>query len=166
MSCQSANELRLMLKWLKKARQLWEKVGGHPGDIADTYAYTAEYWKPIDPNKYVFYRKKAEEILKNDNTLTKRRKAFHYLFFADCAAMFHDDEWEEHLYEVGILFCSKDPSLEDFKIFFAQCLNDLIAFGQRGPQGEFGRVAAPQDCEETITSAAFKSWSFGPDAGN
>jgi|GEM_PF-3002963 len=166
MMYQQTNQLRLMMKWLGKALQLWEHVGGHPGDEADIYAYMAEYWRLKDTEKYLFYRNKAEELLKNDNILTQRRKTFHYLFFADCAAMFKDKAWEERLYELGLLISSKDDSLEDFANFFNQCLNDLAAFGERGPQGGLGRFAAPNDYGETITSSSFKTWVFGPDSGN
>jgi hypothetical protein len=126
----------------------------------------AEYWRPKDREKYLKYRNKAEELLKNDTTLTRRRKAFHFKFFADCAAMFKDKAWEKHLYEQGLLFSSKDDLLKDFADWFNQCLDDLEKLCERGPQGGFGRFAAPNDWDETIVSSSFKTWSCGPDSGN
>jgi hypothetical protein len=166
MMYQQTNQFRLMMRWLGKAMQLWREVGGHPGDEADIYAYMAEYWRLKDTEKYLSYRNKAEELLKNDTTLTQRRKAFHYKFLADCAAMFKDRAWEEHLYEQGWLVSSKDDSLKNFADWFKQCLDDLEKLGERGPQGGLGRFAAPNDWGETIVSSSFKTWSYGPESGN
>lgn len=165
MMYQQANQHRLMMKWLRKSLQLWEQVGSHPGDEADVHAYMAEYWRLKDNEKYFCNRNKAEELLKSD-TLTKRRKAFHYLFFADCACMFNDKEWEKQLYEQGLMISAKDDSLQDFANYFNQCIHDLQSFGQRGPQGGPGRYEAPKDYGETISSSSFKTWFFDPDSGN
>ena len=110
--------------------------------------------------KYALYRNKAEGILKNDTFLPPRRRLFHYLFFADCAAMFEDKDWEQHLYELGKIIASSDPSLIDFANFFKQCLNDLKEFGERGPQGGPGRFAPPADYSSLNISSSFKTWIF------
>jgi hypothetical protein len=161
---QQANQHRLMMKWLRKSLQLWEQVGGHPGDEADIYAYMAEYWRLKDNEKYISNRNKAEELLGSD-TLTHRRKAFHYLFFANCACMFNDKYWEKRLYELGLI-SAKDGFLEDFANYFNQCIQDFQTFGQRGPQGGLGRYEAPEDYGERISSSSFKTWFLNPDSDN
>jgi hypothetical protein len=39
--------------------------------------------------------------------------------------MFKDKEWEKRLYGLGLMVSGNDASLEDFALFFNQCLNDL-----------------------------------------
>lgn len=166
MVCQQTNELRLMMSWLKKSLQLWENVGDHLGDIADIYAYMAEYWRLKDPKKYQDFKNRAEGILKADTTSTPRRIAFHYKFFADCAAMFKDKTWETHLYEQGLLHSSKYDSLSNFANWFNQCIGDMESLGERGPQGGFGRFVAPKEMDGTVVSSAFKIWFYDSESGN
>jgi hypothetical protein len=156
---------RLMLRWLRESLSIYARIGGHPGDEADAYGYVAEYWRLRDSKKYVFNRNKAEELVKN-GTLTKRRKAFHYLFLSNCALMHQDVQWEKRLYELGLVLSGNDASLEDFAFFFNQCLNDLEAFGKRGPEGGPGRFAPPKEWDERRPSPSFKMTFVDPDAGN
>ncbi len=79
MSYQQTGQHELMLKWLRKANFLLERIGGHPGDIADIHGYIAEYWRLRNSEKYFYNRNKAEELLRS-GIPTQRRKAFHYLF--------------------------------------------------------------------------------------
>lgn len=165
MSYQQAEQHRLMLMWLRKSLWLWERIGDHPGDEADIHGYMAEYWRLQNNEKYLFHRNKAEELVKS-SILTERRKAFHYLFLANCACMFQDREWEKRLYEFGLLVSAKSDDLEDFTLYFNQCLSDLDTFGARGPEGGSGRFAAPQDWSESISSPSFKMTFVDPDVGN
>lgn len=156
---------KLMLKWMRESVSLCERIGEHPGDEADAYGYIAEYWRLRNNEKYLFYRSKAEELVKS-GILTKRRKAFHYLFLSNCALMHQDKPWEKRLYEHGLALCGNDASLEDFAFFFNQCLNDLETFGKRGPEEGPGRFAPPKELNERRSSPSFKMTFFDTDAGN
>ena len=156
---------RLMLSWLKKSISMFDKTGGHPGDQADAFGYIAEYWRLKDCKKYFNYRNSAEELAKSE-ILSKRRRAFHYLFLANCAVVWKDSKWEERLYELGLLLTGNDPTLEDFAMFFNQCLTDLAIDGQRGPESGPGRFTPPRDWIEEKGSQSFRSVMFDPDAGN
>lgn len=165
MSYQQTEQYRLMLRWLRKSQLLWERIGDHPGDIADIHGYIAEYWRLRDSEKYFYNRNKAEELVRT-GILTQRRKAFHYLFLSNCACMFKDEEWEKRLYDLGLMVSGKDATLEDFAFFFNQCLNDLEFFGKRGPEGGPGRYAQPKDWGEKISSPSFKATFLDPNDGN
>jgi len=165
MSYQQAKRNRLMMRWLSRSLALWERIGDHPGDEGDIHGYMAEYWRLQNNKNYLFHRNRAEELVKS-SILSERRKAFHYLFLADCAYMFHDKEWEERLYELGLMISANNASLEDFANYFNQCLSDLKTFGERGPQGGPGRFAAPKEYAETISSPSFKMWFVDPDISN
>ena len=165
MSYQALQNHDLMLEWLNKAKNLWEKIGDHPGDLADIYGYIAEYWRLRDYKKYLCNRDKAEELLKSD-ILTKRRKAFHCLFLSNCACMFKDIDWEKLLYELGLMLSGSDDNLEDFASFFNQCLEDLKDYGHRGPEGGPGRYAPPREWDETVSSPSFKTTFLDPRRGN
>lgn len=156
---------RLMLRWLKNFLSIEERLGGHPGDEADAYGYIAEYWRQRNSKKYLFYRNKAEKLV-TSNILTNRRKAFHYLFLSNCALMHEDKPWEKRLYELGLLLCRNDASLEDFAFFFNQCLNDLATSGKRGPEEGPERFAPPKELSERHPSPSFKMTILDPDAGN
>lgn len=160
-----SGQSRLMLRWFKKSLEIDQRIGDHPGDEADAYGYIAEYWRPRNTEKYLFYRNKAEKLVQS-NILTKRRKAFHYLFLANCAVMTKDKAWEKRLYELGLVLSGKDAALEDFANFFSQCLNDLATIGERGPEIGPGRFAPPQDWAEVRTSASFGMAIADPDFGN
>jgi hypothetical protein len=156
---------KLMLKWMRDSASLFERLGGHPGDEADAYAYIAEYWRTRNIEKYWFYRNKAEDLIKS-NILTKRRKAFHYLFLSNCALVNQDKLWEKRLYELGLSLCGNDDSLEDFTLFFNQCIDDLEILGERGPEEGLGRFPLPKELDEKHTSPSFKMIILDPDAGN
>jgi hypothetical protein len=165
MSYQQMENYGLMLKWLDKAKLLWEQIGDHPGDIAEIYGYIAEYWRLRDYEKYLGNRRKAEELLKSE-ILTRRRKAFHFLFLSNCAYMSKDKEWERRLYELGLLVSGDENSLEDFAFFFNQCLNDLKVYGARGPEAGPGRYAQPNEWGESVLSPSFKVTFLDPNGGN
>ena len=80
--------------------------------------------------------------------------------------MHQDTQWEKRLYELGLVLSGNDASLEDFAFFFNQCLNDLEAFGKRGPEGGPGRFAPPKEWDERRPSPSFKMTFVDPDAGN
>jgi hypothetical protein len=165
MSYQQMQNYKLMIRWLDQAKFLWEKIGGHTGDLADVHGYIAEYWRPLDRKKYMSNRNRAEELL-NSDILTKRRRAFHYLFLSNCACMFKDKQWEKRLYELGLMVSGSDENLEDFAFFFNQCINDLKYHGARGPEGGPGRYAQPKDWGEDISSPSFKMTFLEPRGGN
>ncbi len=160
-----AGQHRLMLRWLRKSLSVYERLGDHPGDEADACGYIAEYWRLRNSEKYQLYRDKAEELVKS-SVLTNRRKAFHYLFLSNCALVNQDTLWEKRLYELGLALSGNDASLDDFAFFFSQCLNDLEAFGKRGPEKGPGRFPQPRELSERRTSPSFKMTFFDPDAGN
>lgn len=155
----------LMLKRLRESLAIYERIGEHPGDEADAYGYIAEYWRLSNFKKYMLNRGKAEELLKS-NTLTPRRKAFHYLWLANCAVESKDIDWAKRLYGLGLVLAGKDASLEDFANFFNQCLKDLEEFGKVGPVTGPGRYPMPQDWVETKTSASLGMIITDPDFGN
>jgi hypothetical protein len=156
---------RLMLKWLKKSLSIDERIGDHRGDMADACGYIAEYWRSRNTSKYLFFRNKAEELVKS-NILSPRRKAFHYLFLSNCALMNKDKPWEKHLYELGLVLSGKHPSLQDFANFFNQCLNDLEEFGERLLDIGHGRYPPPQDWVEMKISPSLGMIIADPDFGN
>jgi len=156
---------RLMMIRMKESASLFEQLGNHPGDEADAYGYIAEYWRTRNTERYLFYREKTEGLIKSP-ILTNRRKAFHYLFLSNCALSNQDKLWEKRLYELGLILCGNDDLLEDFALFFNQCLNDLEIHGQRGPETGIGRFPPPSELDETITSPSFKMIIIDPDSGN
>jgi hypothetical protein len=155
----------MMLKRLKESLAIYKRIGGHPGDEADAYGYIAEYWRLRRFKKYMLNRSKAEELLKS-TILTPRRKAFHYLWLANCAVESKDIEWAKRLYGLGLMLAGEDAKLEEFANFFSQCLTDLEQTGKVGPVAGPGRYPLPQDWAEIKTSASFGMIIADPDFGN
>ena len=154
---------RLMLRRLRASANVFEKVGGHPGDEADAYGYIAEYWRTRDRDKYLFYRDKAEKLVKS-SILTKRRQALHYKLLSDCAYIHQDKNWEKRLYELGLKHCGNDTSLEDYALWFNQCLSDLEIIGERGPERGPGRYQPPEELESIQYSPSFQTTILDPDS--
>lgn len=155
----------LMLKRLKESLAIYERIGGHPGDQADAYGYIAEYWRLRNFKKYMFNRDKAEKLLKS-TILTPRRKAFHYLWLANCAVESKDIGWAKRLYGLGLVVAGKYAPLEDFANFFNQCLSDLNKFGKVGPVTGPGRYPMPQDWIDIKISPSLGMIIADPDFGN
>lgn len=154
---------RLMLRRLRESINLFEKVGGHLGDQADAHGYIAEYWRTKNRNKYLFYRDKAEKLVKN-SILTKRRKALHYKLLSDCAYIHQDKNWEKRLYELGLKHSGNNTSLEDYAMWFNQCLTDLEINGERGPERGPGRYPPPEELRSIQYSPSFKATILDPDS--
>jgi len=154
---------RLMLRRLKESTNLFEKVGGHPGDQADAYGYIAEYWRTKNRDKYLFYRDKAEKLVSSP-IISKRRQALHYKLLSDCAYIHQDKNWEKRLYELGLKHSGNDTSLEDYALWFNQCLTDLEINGERGPERGPGRYPPPEELGSIQYSPSFKATILDPDS--
>jgi len=153
---------RLMLRRLRESTKLFEKVGGHPGDQADAYGYIAEYWRTKNRDKYLFFRDKSEKLVTSP-ILTKRRQALHYKYLSDCAYIHQDKNWEKRLYELGLKHSGNDTSLEDYTLWFNQCLGDLEINGERGPERGPGRYPPPEELGSIRYSPSFKATILDPD---
>ncbi len=153
---------RLMLRRLQESANLFEKVGGHPGDEADAYGYIAAYWRTRNQDKYQFYRDKAETRIMSP-ILSKRRQMAHIKLLSDCAYIHKDRIWEKRLYELGLKLSGYDSSLEDYAMWFNQCLTDLEILGERGPERGFGRYQTPEELESIQRSPAFYGTVLDPD---
>jgi len=153
---------RLMLRRLQESIEIHERLGNHPGDLADTYGYLAQYWRIKDRKKYLYYRNLAEALLK-EPILSKRRRLIHYRLLSDCAVIHQDKAWEKRLYELGLKYSLHDDKLEEFALWFSQCLNDLDIMGERGPEIGPGRIPPPQELRSIHISPSFKMTILDPD---